>query len=103
MSSVIDYTGEAEGFRSSEERREFVELAEKFQDAHVTENEEKGIVWFSVPSGWRGAGLSCKEIVQDHFGSWLDEHPQVTCTVRASYVEQAPTEVVLERGEDDSR
>lgn len=90
MSEMVGYYIEVKGFKNEQEKEDFVKLAKNFQNAEVEEYENTIIV--DVPQGWRGGGLSCKEILQEHFGEWLNNHPHIKFNATVRYLEHCPTE-----------
>ena len=91
MSEMIYYLIRAKGFKSEEEKEKFIELGKSFYDSEVYKDENE--VLLSAENGWRGGGLSCKEIIANHFSSWLKSHPYIEFEAIARYIEECPEEV----------
>jgi len=99
MSEMIDYYGIVRKFKEKDVK-ELRELISQFQDADVTICEME--ITFSVPNGWRGGGLSCEEIVKEHFGEFCEKHPHIELEVIANYVEHSPSETITIKGKEVS-
>ena len=91
MSEMVGYYIMANGFKDKKEKEEYIELAKDFQGAEVREDNNNNVI-AEVLNGWRGGGLSCKEILQEHFGEWLREHPHILFHAEVSYLEHCPIE-----------
>lgn len=92
MSENIEYMIVATGFKSFDEKDEFLNLAGEFQtpsgDMDVDEINDGVEVVF--PNHHRGGGLTCKQIIKNHFGFWLDTHRHIDFTSYATYLDQTP-------------
>lgn len=91
MSETIEYSGNFKGYKP-EEKDELWKLISNFQQQvdEITENEKE--IWFTIYDGWRGAGLSCQEIVKNYFEEYAKSHPHIEMVVWAKYVESPPCE-----------
>jgi hypothetical protein len=90
MGETIEYWLEAE-FDTVEAAEKFARekrIQEFFQQVELSGNTVK----CSDPHGWRGGGLSCREILQQEIGEALHKHrnhiTEFRCT--ALYTERAP-------------
>jgi len=93
MSELVSYFIQAKGFKDDKEKEEFKELARKFEnEVEIYEWQTDKIVEVEVAHGWRGGGMSCEEIVREHFREWLKKHKHVKLYVEITYLEHAPTE-----------
>jgi hypothetical protein len=93
MGEAIEYYGQVDGLKPEDEP-EFDELVADFYDADITYSETPGTMYFSAPNGHRGGGATCEEIVTDHFGQFMKDHPHVQLTVWFTYLEQCPQESI---------
>lgn len=92
MSEMIYYSGHMAGVKRHE-WNEVIDHVFKFQNAQLdTQDEKKGYISFHVDDGWRGGGLSCEEIINEHFKEFCEKHPHIDLRVTAQYVEHAPME-----------
>lgn len=78
---------------NEQQEQEFLNLTADFGEYEewTFNNDEYG-VQVSIKDGWRGGGKSCKEIIEEHYGMWLDNNKNVLLKVEARYVENPPTE-----------
>lgn len=98
MSEVIDYYGYIRNFKA-EEKEELKELVLTFQrDIEIFDLDPKTLE-FSVDGGWRGGGLSCEEIVAEHFGEYCEKHPYIEIEIIATYIEHAPSQTIMVSGD----
>lgn len=103
MSEVIYYCGDMEGVEP-EEWEETLHLIFCFQNAQLTfEDKKNKCISFEVKEGWRGAGLSCEEILQEHFKEFCIKHPHIDLKINAIYVEHAPVEEYRFKGEKEEK
>lgn len=108
MGERIDYCGEIYELANQEEAQEVEtiilnsDLLSK-ADTHIEDDHKKNgkkFLWFDLIGGWRGGGMSCKELLREVFGLWPKDHPHVKLELWATYVENAPSENITIQGEE---
>jgi hypothetical protein len=101
MGEAIEYRIYAKNFKDAAQLEEFENLAADWENGEYNgTGDEKKLEFECVyENGWRGCGKSCADLIKAHFDGWLALNPNVVFKATAMYLEQAPIETEVERGE----
>jgi hypothetical protein len=101
MSETINYTIRAKNFKDETQKVAFCVLAQSWDNGNFNDwaCDSRIELNFHYSGGWRGGGQTCAELINEHFGLFLEQNPNVHFKATAEYVEQAPIETEVEKGE----